>query len=187
MAVEHAPYRLVSKVGELEIREYPPLVVAEVTVAGDREAAVNAGFRLLAGYLFGGNHRKGRIAMTAPVSQRRPGGVSLAMTAPVSQAPDGDKWIIRFVMPNGSTLESLPEPDDPRVRLSVSPPERRAVLPFSGLTGAKRVDQQTAVLAELLHANHLHPSGVVTLARFDPPWTLWFLRHNEVSCALASE
>ena len=187
MAVEEAPYRVISKAGELEIREYPPLVVAEVKVEGEREAAVNAGFRQLAAYIFGGNHRKGKIPMTAPVTQRDASGESLRMTAPVTQTPEGRSWIIQFVMPRGSTLETLPQPNDPRVGLRVSPSERRAVLRFSGLTGAKRVERETATLDGLLKAMPFRTAGAASLARFDPPWTLWFMRHNEVSRAITAE
>jgi hypothetical protein len=187
MAVEEAPYRVISNAGGLEIREYPPLVVAEVTVEGDRESAVNTGFRQLAAYIFGGNHRKGTIAMTAPVTQRKTRGESLAMTAPVTQTPDGQSWVIQFVMPRGSTLETLPQPDDARVRLNVSPSERRAVVRFSGLTGSKHVEKETGALDALLLAGGYQSHGAVSLARFDPPWTPWFMRHNEVSRAIGAE
>lgn len=186
MATEEPPYQVHRKDGAFEVRDYPALVVAEVTVGGERDEAANAGFRLLAGYIFGGNTRQQSIAMTAPVVQapavQAPAaGESIAMTAPVIQtAGTSGAWIVRFVMPRAYTLETLPTPNDPRVRLTPTPPVRVAVVRFSGLARPRQVAEQTAALEAFLAGQRLSAAGPPSLARYNPPWTPWFLRRNEV-------
>jgi len=114
LAVEEPAFRTVLQDGAVEIRDYPALVVAEVTVTGGQKEAASEGFRILAGYIFGGNKRKQSIAMTAPVSQR-PSSEKIAMTAPVAQTQSAGHWVVRFTMPSGYGLETLPEPNDARV------------------------------------------------------------------------
>jgi len=180
MATEEPAYRSILQETPFEIREYPSLIAAEVTVSGERSEAVNAGFRLLAGYIFGGNTRKQSIAMTAPVIQNESPNEKIAMTAPVMQSPDPSGWIIRFIMPASYTLETLPTPNDPKVRLVSLPPKRLAVVRFSGLVDDNDVEQQTAVLRAFIAKQKLTAVGTPSLARYDPPWTLWFLRRNEI-------
>lgn len=179
MAVEEPAFRTILKDGTFEVRDYPALVVAEVAVSGHQKEAASKGFRLLAGYIFGGNKRRQSIAMTAPVAQE-PGSEKIAMTAPVTQIDNAGTWTVRFTMPSGYTLDTLPEPIDPKVRLRELPPERVAVLRFSGLAGEKDVAAKSAELIEQTAAHHLRSSGQVSLAQYNPPWTLWFLRRNEV-------
>jgi hypothetical protein len=189
MAVEEPPYQVVQRDGAFEIREYPALVVAEVTVEGDQRQAASRGFRLLAGYIFGGNKTRAKIAMTAPVAQT-PTGEKIAMTAPVTQTPSGgphaDQWVVRFTMPHAYTLETLPTPDDPRVHLQRLAPARFAVVRFSGLAGKADVDAKTGELAAWAEKHHLHATGPASLAQYDPPWTLWFARRNEVMIPVAA-
>jgi hypothetical protein len=175
-----------------ELRDYPPLVVAEVDVTGQRTDAANEGFRLLAGYIFGGNVGKASIAMTAPVTQaaEQAGAPSqvqgsrsseqIAMTAPVLQSGDQGSWKVRFVMPEGSTLETMPQPNNPKVQLKGVAAERYATIRFSGDTSARAVEERTNALAGFVKARKLKTRGPYTLARYDPPWTLWFLRRNEI-------
>lgn len=180
MATEEPAYRSILQETPFEIREYPSLIAAEVTVYGDRSEAVSAGFRLLAGYIFGGNTRKQSIAMTAPVIQNESPNEKIAMTAPVMQSPDPSGWIIRFIMPASYTLETLPTPNDPKVRLVSLPPKRLAVVRFSGLVDDNDVEQQSNVLRAFIAQQKLTAIGTPSLARYDPPWTLWFLRRNEI-------
>jgi hypothetical protein len=180
MATEEPSYRSILQETPFEIREYPALIAAEVTVSGERSEAASAGFRLLAGYIFGGNTRKQSIAMTAPVIQNESPNEKIAMTAPVMQSPDPSGWIIRFIMPASYTLDTLPTPNDPKVRLVPLPPKRLAVVRFSGLVDDNDVEQQTTVLRAFIAQQKLTAVGTPSLARYDPPWTLWFLRRNEV-------
>jgi hypothetical protein len=179
MAVEEPAFKTVLQEGAFEIRDYPSLVVAEVTVSGGQKEAASKGFRLLAGYIFGGNKRRQSIPMTAPVEQA-PSSEKIAMTAPVTQIADAGNWIVRFTMPRAYTLDTLPEPNDPKVQLKRLPPERVAVVRFSGLAGKGDVDAKTTELVALTKAHHLGAIGPVSLAQYNPPWTLWFMRRNEV-------
>ena len=108
------------------------------------------------------------------------------MTAPVMQSPDPSGWIIRFIMPASYTLDNLPTPNDPKVRLVSLPPKRLAVVRFSGLVDDNDVEQQTAVLRAFIAKQKLTAIGTPSLARYDPPWTLWFLRRNEVMLEITS-
>lgn len=180
MATEEPPFTVKSAQGEFEIRDYPALVAAEVTVTGDRKDASSKGFRLLAAYIFGGNTRKQSIAMTAPVTQAAANSEKIAMTAPVLQTGGNGSWVIRFIMPHGSTVETLPLPNNPAVHLVAIPAARMAVVKFSGLARQDDVDAKTAALSRFVKAQHLQAIGEPSLAQYDPPWTLWFLRRNEV-------
>ena len=184
MAVEEPPFRSVLKDGAFEIRDYPALVVAEVTVAGGQSAAASRGFRLLAAYIFGGNARRQSIAMTAPVAQE-PVGEKIAMTAPVVQTRAPDAWVVRFTMPRGYTLETLPRPNDARVRLRTTPPTKVAVIRFSGVAEPGNVAAKSAELSAWIQRRRLRPTGPAALAQYDPPWTLWFMRRNEVMIPVA--
>jgi hypothetical protein len=179
MAVEEPPFTVVLQDGAFELRDYPSLIVAEVTVSGGQKEAANRGFRLLAGYIFGGNSRRQSIAMTAPVAQE-PAGERIAMTAPVSQTRDADTWRVRFTMPGRYSLADLPAPNDPRVSLKAAPAGRFAVLRFSGLAEPNAVDGKIAALGVWVSAHHLRAVGPASLAQYNPPWTLWFMRRNEV-------
>ncbi len=169
VAAEEPASTVVLRDGSFEVREYPALTVAEVSVAGGQWGAANRGFRLLAGYIFGGNARQQKIEMTAPVTQ---------------QAQEGS-WIVRFIMPAGSTQAALPNPDDARVRLIALPPSRYALVRFSGWALPYIVRSETERLRTWMRTRALAGSGPPLLAQYDPPWTIWFLRRNEVLILLA--
>ena len=187
MATEEPVYEVLLSDGAFELRNYPPTVIAEVTVTGTQREAANKGFRLLAAYIFGGNQRREGIAMTAPVALL-PVGEQLAMTEPVSQARHTDayrdEWVVRFTMPRSRSLEQLPAPNDPQVRLKAVPRARYAVLRFSGRATQEDFDGRTAELKAWLPAHHQQAIGPASLAQYNPPWTLWFLRRNEVLIAV---
>jgi len=180
MAVEEPAFKEVLHEGDFELRDYPALVAAEVTVAGDQKEAASKGFRLLAGYIFGANKRRQSIAMTAPVAQQA-ASEKIAMTAPVAQTRSAaGTWVVRFTMPSAWSLQSLPVPDDARVTLRNIEPARFAVLRFSGLAQPGDVEARSNELLALVKSHRLHPIGSVSLAQYNPPWTLWFMRRNEV-------
>ncbi len=185
IATEEPAFTVSLAQGDCEVREYPALVVAEVSVTGDRKAAASAGFRLLAGYIFGGNTARQKIAMTAPVVQAPSAGQKIAMTAPVLQSGADGQWVIRFIMPRGATLESLPRPNDAKVHLHAIAPARMAVIRFSGLAGPEAIAANTEALSAFITAQHLQAIGPVSLAQYDPPWKLWFLRRNELMIPVA--
>jgi hypothetical protein len=180
MATEEPAFTVASREGEFEVRDYPALVVAEVSVSGTRDEASNAGFRLLAAYIFGGNTRRQSIAMTAPVVQERATSETIAMTAPVTQSGGNGAWVVRFTMPHTYTLETLPAPNDARVRLVPVPAQRYAVVRFSGLARPDDVERRTEALTGFMERQHLRAAGASSLARYNPPWTPWFMRRNEV-------
>ena len=185
MATNEPPFTVHFAQGDFELRDYPALAVAEVSVGGERKEAASKGFRLLAGYIFGGNTRKQSIAMTAPVTQQTAISEKIAMTAPVIQSGGGGNWVIRFIMPEGATLESLPRPNDPKVQLRMLAPERVAVVRFSGLARGEAIASNTTALQGFIAAHQLQATGAPVLAQYNPPWTLWFLRRNEVLIEVA--
>lgn len=184
MATEEPKFELVLKDGDFEVRDYAPTVVAEVTVSGSQGQASNQGFRILAGYIFGGNTRQQSIAMTAPVAQRQ-ASEKIAMTAPVTQTAEGAGWIVRFTMPSEYTLNTLPRPDDQRISLREEPGQRIAVVRFSGIANARSAERHGRDLDAQLQARGLRRTGPTSLAQYDAPWTPWFMRRNEVMAPIA--
>jgi hypothetical protein len=180
MATEEPAFQIVIDDGAFQVRDYPALVVAQTPITGDRGQAGNAGFRILAGYIFGANTRRESIAMTAPVMQSSGTGEKIAMTAPVSQTRNGDAWVVQFVMPSDRTLETLPMPDDPRVALTVAPARRVAVVRFSGWANDRDFQRKSAELEQWTKSRGLRVIGPASLAQYDAPWTLGPLRRNEV-------
>ena len=183
--VAEPTYALETRDDDFEVRAYAPRVVAETVVAGAWGAVGNEGFRRLAGYIFGGNTTRAKIAMTAPVAQRETGR-AIAMTAPVGQRQDGGAWVVSFTMPAGETLATLPRPLDARVTLRELPAARVAVVRFSGLCGEAMRAERARSLRAWAEARGLAVTGEPEVNRYNPPWTLWFLRRNEVWLALAS-
>jgi SOUL heme-binding protein len=167
----------------VELRRYGPRIAAETTVIDDENRARNIGFRRLAGYIFGANRRNETISMTAPVSQQPTrGGEQIAMTAPVVQTVAPDRgFVIRFFMPSKWTMETLPTPNDDQVRLVTVPPETVAVLQFSGDRSPTAVAARTDELMKALQDNGIKPAGRADAWFYDPPWTLPFLRRNEIA------
>lgn len=178
VGVEEPAFKVVRGEGGFELRDYAAVVTAETTVSGDAVKARNAGFMPLADYIFAKDRRGEKIAMTAPVTQAPR--EKIAMTAPVSQQASADGWTVAFTMPVGYTLATLPQPADPAVRLVEYPARRMAVVTFSGLAGADRMRAKRAELLDNVSGAGLAPVGDPVFAFYDPPWTLPFLRRNEV-------
>ena len=184
VGTEEPLYTAQPLIDNVELRRYGTRIVAQTAVAAEEEAARNEGFRRLARYIFGANHARQKIAMTAPVGQRATtaGGRKIAMTAPVAQRREGDGgWVIRFFMPAKWTLDTLPAPDDERVELVAVPPETVAVLRFSGNRGPSAVAARIRELREVLRATGFEPVSDATAWFYDPPWTLPFRRRNEIA------
>ena len=178
-STEEPAFDVVATVGALEIRRYGPRLAAETTLQADEETARNQGFRRLAGYIFGGNSGKAEIAMTAPVSQQA--GSAIAMTAPVSQARDASgAWVVRFFLPRQWTMTTLPQPNDATVRLVTVPDETVAGLRVTGDRGAGAVAARQAELLRALQDSPWRAAGTPYGWFYDPPWTLPWLRRNEV-------
>lgn len=172
------PFTSVLREGDFEIRDYQAQVVAEVSVPAGKGDPGNQGFRPLAGYIFGGNAPRAKIAMTAPVTRQQ--GTKIAMTAPVTRQEAGSDWKVRFIMPAGSTLATMPRPNDPKVKLLEEPAKRYGVIRFSGMGGDAVIARKTSELNSFLVSRRLAPIGKPVIAFYDPPWTLPFNRRNEV-------
>jgi hypothetical protein len=167
---EEPAYTAQPLIDSVEIRRYGARIAAQTAVTADEEAARNEGFRRLARYIFGANHARRKIAMTAPVAQRREGDWS---------------WVIRFFMSATWTLDTLPGPDDERVELVAVPAETVAVLRFSGDRGPGSLATRTRELREALRATGFESAGDATAWFYDPPWTLPFRRRNEIAIPVA--
>ena len=163
--------------GTVEIRSYAPHVAAEVTVTGSRDAAISAGFRILAGYIFGGNASKTKVAMTTPVTQSE----KIAMTAPVTQTGSDAGWTVQFMMPAKYTLDTLPKPTDARIRLVTTPPRRMVVLTFPGIATTSGLQSRTDTLRAWAAARGLALQATPQFMFYDSPFTLPWNRRNEVA------
>jgi len=168
--VEEPDYELERKVGALEIRRYRPHAIAETLVeAPSWEDALDEGFRRLAGYIFGGNARTQPIAMTAPVTSHESTG----------------GYVVTFTMPRTLSLESLPQPKDPRVHLLKTPERRVAVLRYHGTYGRRRTEDRQAALLAQVRAAGLEPTGAPEFAGYDAPSTIPLLRRVEARVPIA--
>lgn len=176
--VEHPKYTLVSSKGNIEVRDYAPMILAEVEVSGERKQAISEGFKILADYIFGNNASSMKMDMTAPVTTEL--SEKISMTAPVIQERYMDKWKIKFVMPKKYNFETLPKPKSKDVILIQEPSRRFAVIRFSGIGDDENIKQHTDELEAYISAETLKPIGKPVIAFYNPPWTLPFLRRNEV-------
>ena len=181
-------FSVISHLGPVEIRQYAPRIAAETTLDTSAETARYQGFRRLAAYIFGANHSAAKIAMTAPVAQSATNvnnlaqsATKIAMTAPVAQSRSPQGWTIRFFMPAGDTLETLPIPNNPEIHLVSVPAADYAVLRFTGSRSPRAIAAKQAILLRSLVNSPWQPTGTPTAWFYDPPWTLPFLRRNEVA------
>jgi len=176
--VEKPDYKVIQSEQNIEIRQYEPMIIAEVEVDGKREDAIRDGFRLLADYIFGNNTVQQVISMTAPVQQKE--NQKIAMTAPVQQQSMGKSWRMSFVMPSKYRLDSLPVPNNNRVRLKEILTKKFVVIEFSGINSNENVTKHENQLMNYIEANQINIIGSPKYAFYNAPWTLPFLRRNEV-------
>ena len=182
MATEEPKYSVLEKEPPFEIRSYAPLIIAEVQVDGDLDEASSQGFRLIAAYIFGQNQVNQKIAMTAPVTveDQVPKSAKIAMTAPVGIESNAGRWTVSFVMPAEYSMETIPKPINPQVQLRQMPALKKAVIVFSGFYNAQKVAEKTLELEQWMRARNLSAAGAPNFARYNPPWTLPFMRRNEI-------
>lgn len=182
--VEQVDYSVVKKMKGYEIREYPAHIVAQTKVQGPYKKSMSNGFRIIAGYIFGGNTKKESIAMTAPVvaqrGERPNASESIAMTAPVIATAEGDSQLISFGIPRSYTLETLPIPNDLRVKIVTVPAKKYGVMRFSWYRSDVRIKrmQEKLILALLRDGFTLGES--LTYAGYNAPWTPPWMTRNEV-------
>jgi len=159
------PHQVVTRDGAFEHRRYLGHLSAEVVVDGSRAAAIRQGFRILAGYIFGGNAT----------------GQKVAMTVPVTQVPDDAAWIVRFMMPPSQNRDSLPQPNNGSIRFAQIAPQDHLVLRFTGPTGTSRLMAQREALLAYARDHGATPSGPAQYHFYDDPFTLPWNRRTEVS------
>jgi len=176
--VERAEYKVIKKMDGYEVREYPAHIVAQTTVQGTGGEALSAGFRIVAGYIFGGNVKKESIAMTSPVVAEK-GGKNIAMTSPVLATVEGDSQVISFGMPRSYTLDALPIPNDPRVKIVTIPAKKYAAMRFSGFRSDAKIKRMQQKLLSALTRDHITPQAAPAYAGYNAPWTPpWQTRHE---------
>lgn len=165
---ETPAYKVERADGAVEVRLYEPFVLAEVTVQGDRREAIGRGFRILAGYIFGGNAEEQKVAMTAPVAQSGGGG----------------SWVVQFMMPRAYRLETLPRPKDGQIRFQETDAVRQAVIRFSGMATAGALAKQEQALRDWAAAQGITLGAGPRYYFYDDPLTMPWNRRNEVAFVL---
>jgi len=159
--VEQAEYKIIRKVGKVEIRSYPESIMATTSLAlKDR----NAAFRRIAGYIFGGNIEQKQIAMTAPVIMQ--------ITS---------KFHMAFVMPKNYSIKDLPIPNNKDVQIEKIDSRKMAVLRFSGFMNENNINKKTQELLKVLESSKIKYKGKPVFMGYNPPWTLPIFRRNEVA------
>ena len=191
-AYEQPKYEIVKIYKGFELRRYAPYIVAETVVSGKFDDAGNKAFRILFKYISGDNLKKTEIPMTAPVNQSPAieSGEKIEMTAPVEQTPDGensDSYVFSFIMPSKYTLDTLPIPADPRIKLRQVKSRLLAARTYSGTWSEKRYRENETALLEAVKAAGFTAVGEPIFARYNSPFSLWFLRKNEVLLEVEEE
>jgi effector-binding domain-containing protein len=176
--VETPSYKVIQSKGKIEIREFDPMVIAEVQVVGRRKDAISSGFKLLADYIFGNNISRENVNTTATI--QRPASEKIAMTAPVQQQLANNSWLVSFVMPSEYNLEDLPKPKNIEVKLKNVPVKRFVTIQFSGTSSDENLAKHKKLLVEFIETNSISVTGTPKYAFYNPPWTLPLMRRNEV-------
>ena len=178
-SAEEPHYQVLNDFGHIQIRLYPALVVAETGINADYENSSNQGFQRLAGYIFGNNKKQLKMVMTAPVLQEQKA-ETLAMTAPVIQQQSGSIWLMAFVLPKDYSVATAPIPLDSAVIIKELPEKKVAVIQYSGFLSEQGIKDKSEELTNWLSQQGYKAISPARSAAYDPPWTLPFLRRNEV-------
>lgn len=179
MAVEEAKYSVILEDGGFELRKYEPHILAETVVEADFEEAGSEAFRRLFKYISGDNKRQQKVAMTSPVGQS-PSSQKITMTSPVSQQAQDGKWVVSFTMPASFTLDTTPEPVDASVKIRKVPARHVAIVRYSGFWSVKGYGRNLEKLKVWIGERAYRPVGEPIWARYNSPFSLWFLRRNEI-------
>jgi hypothetical protein len=186
MATEEPQFSIIEKSEPFELRSYAPQLIAEVKVEGDLDTASSQGFRLIAAFIFGQNQVSEKISMTAPVAIETAQSTKIAMTVPVGIEASKDsakgvsQWVFSFVMPSEYTMATLPKPLNPLVSIRELPAQRRAAITFSGFYNEAKVLEKTKALEDWIKSKQWQPIGNPQFARYNPPWSIPFMRRNEI-------
>lgn len=179
MAIEEANYDVLHKDGNYEIRAYAPSIVVETVITEDFEEAGDKAFRKLFNYISGDNVAREKIAMTAPVAQEKRS-EKISMTPPVGQTASANGWAVSFMMPSSYGMDTIPLPTDPGVVLREIPAYQAASIRYSGFWSEKNFQEHLDKLHVWIEQNGLKRAGEPIWARYNPPFTPWFMRRNEI-------
>ena len=186
MAIEEAEYRVLEREGQFEIREYAEHIVAETIAGKNFEEAGSVAFKRLFRYISGDNESRRKIAMAAPVSQRT-AGEKIAMTAPVSQRPSDSDWAVSFMMPSSYTIDTLPVPSNPEIKIRTVRAHIAGAVQYSGFWSEKNYLENKSRLEAWIEKKKFIKDGNAVWARYNAPFTPWFLRRNEILIPLAMQ
>ena len=178
-------YSVVETIDGVEYRRYAPFVIASTQLGEPGDPGLRTGFRVLAGYIFGGNQPGEKLAMTAPVLQQESPGESLPMTAPVLQASEDMR--MAFVMPADRSIDDLPIPNNAKVSLTTVDWGEAIAVRFSGRGKQARFKQAEKQLRTALEASGRTPAGPALYAQYNSPSAFPPLRRNEVIIPLAPQ
>ncbi len=166
-SIESPPYETSEKDGKYELRTYKniPVASAPLPAMKERDKSFNRLFR----YISGGNDKKSKISMTAPVFMDQ------------GETDHADKpGVMSFVIPAAVAKDGAPKPVDADLRISAIQGGRFAVLRFHGWKDDKRQAQAAADLAQWIEKKGLKPEGKSFFAFYDPPWIFEMFRRNEI-------
>ena len=179
--LEEPAYTVIEKKNGYEIRQYESYIIVEVDVEGKYDDALNDGFRIIADYIFGNNTKQTSIAMTAPVSEERKVSEKIAMTVPViDETSDNETHLVSFVMPSKYTLETLPKPNNSRVKIREVPATKVAALSFTWYATDSRVAMKKQQLQEMLSNDGIEAVSLARIAQYNPPLSFPLMRRNEI-------
>ena len=182
---ETPKYSVIKKQNEIEIRHYPAYIQAEVTIEDNQyRSAIEKGFSVLAGYIFGNNISQQKIEMTSPVQASQ--SEKIAMTTPVTISGES-RFTVAFIMPSAYTLETLPQPKDNRVRFKLIPDRSLAAIRFSGYFRQDTIEKNKQRLSRWLEEQGIETEGDFIVAGYNPPWVPGLLARNEVMIQIKKE
>jgi hypothetical protein len=175
---ETPKYSIIKKYEEIELRQYPGYIQAQVNILGNNyKSAIEKGFSILAGYVFGNNISRQKIEMTTPVQVSH--SQKIAMTTPVT-VTGNDSFTVAFIMPAEYTLETLPLPKDSEIRFTSVQAHTMAAIRFSGYFQQNSIDKNKQSLSQWVAKEGLETEGDFIVAGYNPPWVPGFLARNEV-------
>ncbi|KAB8033470.1 SOUL family heme-binding protein [Fluviispira multicolorata] len=175
---EEAKYKVTIADGPFEVREYEEMIVATVETSGEQKDALQEGFFLLANYIFGNNTTQKKIPMTAPISRRSE---KIPMTVPVIQKRNGEHlWSVEFVLPSYFNLDTIPTPNNSRVQLFEREKQKFLVIRYKGRNTKKNIQAHLDKIISYAQIKEIKIKGPFYLSYYNPPWTLPFLRRNEI-------
>ncbi len=168
--IETYSYQLEKKYPEFEIRNYAPSLFTSVKLnSSNYKEASSQGFRILAGYIFGGNERNEKIAMTSPVS------MSLE-----------DSITMMFMVPKKFNKASLPTPNQENIEFKEMPARRVACIAFGGWSSDEKIEKYRKQLTAALEREGIAHTGKFMLLGYNPPYEV-FGRKNEILVELKNK